>query len=130
MSLASSPSIRPRLADLPAASRSRITNGALGIDLRTRSGRRWRDIYLDAMRQTGGRHEQTCRSIASLTLRHEQLDAQLAKGEDVDTSELVKLSGAIGRALVRAGLTADDEPGEDVTAEIVARIRATAEEAA
>ncbi len=110
---------------MPANNRSAVTNGALGIDLRTRQGRRWRDIYLDATRRTGGRNEVLCRSLASLTVQQEELDAQLARGEQVDVDSLVKLGGAISRTMIRAGLiAADDEPGEDVTAEVIARLRA------
>ena len=112
-----------------ASSKSRIANGkALHAfaDGRTREARRWRDLFLSAMHRTGGKHEQLCRSIASLTLRHEQLDARLARGEDVDSTELVKLSGAIGRAMVRAGLTADND-FEDGTAAAIEFLRASHE---
>ena len=89
-----SPADRRQLADLPAASRSRIANGALGIDLRTRTGRRWRDCYLELMAQTGGRHVQMVRSLASLIVQREKLDADLARGEPVDSDELLRLCGA------------------------------------
>ena len=122
-----SPADRRQLADLPAASRSRIANGALGIDLRTRTGRRWRDCYLELMAQTGGRHVQMVRSLASLIVQREKLDADLARGEPVDSDELLRLCGAISRLMARVGLVADDEPGEgpDVTAEVIARIGTT-----
>lgn len=127
-----SPAIRPRLADLPAASRSRIANGRLGVDLRTAAGRRWRDCFLSAMEATGSRNESLCRQLATLTVRREQLDAAVAAGKPVDVDLLLRLSSEVRRTLDRLRLTdpdGDDEEGEDVTAEVIARIRA-ADEAA
>ena len=116
---------RARSAAVPANNRSAITNGSrLGIDLRTKSGRRWRDLYADALRRTNGRNEVLCRSLASLTVQHEALDAALSRGEPVDVDQLVKLSGAIGRVMVRAGIVTDDDDGPDATAEVIAHIRA------
>jgi hypothetical protein len=125
MSVSHSPTVRPRLADLPAASRSRIANGRLGVDLRTAAGRRWRDCFLDLMHRTGGRSEQLCRSAASLIVRREALDAKIALGEDVPTDELLRLVSELRRTMTRLGLDADaEEPGEDMTAELLADIRA------
>ena len=110
---------------MPANNRSRISNGSLGIDLRTRTGRRWRDVYLDAMRRTDGRNEVLCRSLASLTVQHEEMDAALSRGEPVDVGLLVKLSGAISRVMVRAGIFADDDygPGIDGTQAAIDALR-------
>jgi hypothetical protein len=103
-----SPMARPRLADLPAASRSAIANGRIGVDLRTAAGRRWRDCYLELMDKTNGRSETLCRSAASLIVRREALDAKIALGEDVSTDDLLRLASEIRRTLSRLGL--DDEP--------------------
>ena len=94
--------------------RSRITNGTrLGVDLRTSTGRRWRDIFADAMRRTRGSHEQLCRSLATLTIEHEALDAAVVGGRDIDPLHLIRLAGAIKRTLDRLDLVAPAEPVAD-----------------
>jgi len=119
-----SPASRPRLADLPAASRSRIANGRLGVDLRTAAGRRWRDVFLAAMEATGSRHESLCRQLATLTVRREQLDADVAGGRDVDVDLLLRLASEVRRTLTRLGLTDVEDPvGEDVTDQVIAHVR-------
>lgn len=123
MTTANSPAARPRLADLPAASRSRIANGRLGVDLRTAAGRRWRDCYIDLTHRTRGQHEQLCRSAASLIVRREALDAKIALGQDVPTDDLLRLVSELRRTMTRLGLDADDEPGEDGTAAAIAALR-------
>ncbi len=121
MSLSNSPATRPRLADMPAASRSRIANGRLGVDMRSAVGRRWRDCYLDLMHRTGGRSEQLCRSAASLIVRREAIDAKIALGADVATDELLRLVSELRRVMTRLGIDAD-EPGELLSADEVGRL--------
>jgi hypothetical protein len=73
--------------------RSRVTNGKVlvaGIDGRSRHARRLRDLYHAFLDQTGGRHEVMVRSLSSLVLRREQLDARIAAGGDVNTYELLR----------------------------------------
>lgn len=120
-----SSAVRPRLADLPAASRSAITNGRLGVDLRTAAGRRWRDVFIQTMEATGNRNESLCRQLATLTVRREQLDAEVAAGRDVDVDLLLRLSSEVRRTQERLGLTAD-EPGPDATEEVIRHIRSGA----
>ena len=125
-----SPADRAGSAAVPRNNRSRIANGSsLGIDQRTRAGRRWRDIYLDAMARTGGRNQTLCRSLASLTVQHEEMDAKLARGEPVDVDTLVKVAGAIGRVMVRAGLDAEHEV-IDATDQALTAIRSRSAEVA
>ena len=50
------------------------------VDQRTRAARRWKSLYQGYLAQAP-RHEQLCRTAASLTLEREQLDAALARGE-------------------------------------------------
>jgi len=112
-----SPADRARIAEVPRNNRSAIANGALGVDQRTKTGRRWRDLFLHYMGETGGKREQECRSLSSLVLTRESLDAALARGEPVDPMDLVRVCGAISRALVRLGLVDADEPDEPLPAD-------------
>jgi hypothetical protein len=98
---------------MPRNNRSAVSNGTrLGIDLRSKDGRRWRDIYAAAMEATHARHESLCRQLATLTIRREQLDAQVAAGRDVDIDLLLRLSSEVRRTQERLGLldAGDDEP--------------------
>lgn len=107
---ANSPAERARTAAVPRNNRSAVSNGsrvANGIDLRSREGRRWRDLVLHYLSETGGRHDALCKQAASLIIQRERLDSMLARGEPVDTLDLVRLCGAINRTLARLGL---DEP--------------------
>lgn len=121
-----SPAVRPRLADLPASSRSKIANGRYGFSLRTVQGRRWRDVFISAMEGTGAKNEQLCRAYASLVVRRESLDAEVASGEPVDVDLLLRCTSEVRRLQERLGLIvadADDEPGEDGTAAAIAALR-------
>jgi hypothetical protein len=104
---------RPTLAELPPASRSRIANGRLGVDMRSASGRRWRDVFLAAMEATHARHESLCRQLATLTVRREQLDAEVAAGRDVDIDTLLRLASEVRRTQRTLGLITSTEPGPE-----------------
>lgn len=113
---------------MPANNRSRLGNGSAlpsGIDGRTGPARRWKECFYYYMSETGGRHEQIIRGLASLIVARERLDAAMAKGEAVDVLALVRLAGQIQRCLRALGLvTVDDEPAPDATEQVLARIRA------
>jgi hypothetical protein len=110
-----------RLTQCKPTARSRITNGAqlffVAVDGRSRMARRWRDLFREYMTRTECRHEQMCRSLASLIVRREQLDASIANGGDADIGELVRLTGAINRTMRVLGI--DETPSEDGTAEAI-----------
>jgi len=132
MSLNSSPAASPTSAGFKPEARSRVTNGKqlfLGaVDGRSREARRWRDLYHSFLNQTGNKHDQMVRSLASLVLRREQLDARIAVGEDIDTDLLLRLCGTINRTMAKLGIVADDEDeGVDVTEQVIAHIHAQAE---
>ncbi|MGH6737073.1 MAG: hypothetical protein ACRECX_13505 [Methyloceanibacter sp.] len=123
-----SPASRERSATVSVNNRSRITNGSrlgYGIDLRTRSGRRWRDLLRYYMAETGGRNETLVRTLATLVVTRERLDSAVARGEPVDVSSLIRVSGAISRLTSKLGLVVEAPP-EDGTQ---AAIRALREEA-
>lgn len=109
--------------------RSRLTNGSAlhlsGVDGRSREARRWRDLYRQYMAETSGRHEQLCRTLASLVLQREVLDAALARGESVSIDDLLRLAGAISRTLARLGLVADTAEPVDYTNEAIRLMRET-----
>ena len=78
------------------------------VDGRTRSARRWRAAFEDAMRRAGNRSEQLARAYASATVARQALDEALARGECVDVALLIKLSGEVRRLSARLDLA--DEP--------------------
>jgi len=102
-----------------ASARSRVTNGRVliaGIDGRSRQARRWRDLFRGFMADTGGRNETLCRSLATMVVQRERMDAALVAGDDVDVGELARLCGAISRIMTKLGL-ADPDSGDDDLAE-------------
>lgn len=117
----------------PAAkpeARSRLTNGRqtflVPVDGRSVPARRWRDLFRQFMAETGGKNEALVRSLASLCLQRDLIDVRLAKGEPVDTQELIRVCGAISRLMSKLGLVAD-EPTEDATQEVISMLRANSE---
>lgn len=103
-------------ADRPAKRRRKRL-----IDGRTREAKRWRVVFAEAMRQTHGRGEALCRSYASLVVQREQLDARLARGELVNTFDLVRIVGCINRTSRMLGIV-DDLPAEDCTQDAIRAI--------
>lgn len=102
--------------------RSRITNGALGIDLRTSAGRRWRDLHHHYMAETGGRNETLVRTLVTMIVQREHLDGRVAAGAPVDLQDLIRICGAISRLMTKLGLI-DEAPAEDGTAAAIAALR-------
>jgi len=124
------PAGNPHLAPVPANNRSRLGNGSAlpsGVDGRSSAARRWKEIFRDSMHNTGGRHEQTCRSLASMVLQREALDAALARGEPIDADLLLRLSSEIRRTTTRLGL--DEASPEDGTQAAIRALREGREEA-
>jgi len=84
--------------------RSAVTNGKrllAGIDQRSSTARRYRDLVNGYLAETGRKEPDLCKQAASLVLQRELLDAAMVRGEPVDTLLLVRLSGAINRTLER-----------------------------
>src|SRR5262249_10515960 len=106
-----------RLGAYKPEARSRITNGkalfGAKADGRSRDALGWRDLYRDYLRQTEGRHEVLCRSLASLIVERERLDAALVRGDaPIDPLHLVRVCGAIARTLSRLDLVAGEPEHE------------------
>lgn len=90
------------------AVRSAVTNGSkalAGVDGRSATARRYRDLIADFANELGGTNQLTTaeqgllRQAATLTLRAEQLAAAVVRGEAVDGDELIRLSGEARRIL-------------------------------
>jgi hypothetical protein len=82
------------------SNRSRLLEG---VDGRSALARRYRDIVEAYVREAGGSVSEVERDLirqaAGLTLRAEQLQAGLVRGEDIDTDELVRASSTAKRLL-------------------------------
>jgi hypothetical protein len=126
------PADSARLVAAKPTARARVSNGSQlfldRVDGRSAAARRWRDLYRGFLTQTGGRNEVMVRTLASLCLQRDVIDARLARGELIDSSELVSVAGAISRLATKLGIVTD-EPIEDGTADAIRALRAQREEA-
>ncbi len=105
------------VAQRPLTARSRVTNGRRtleGVDGRSASARRFRDLLESFSAEYGGvgsLNETTralIRQAASLTIRAEQLQAAIVRGEPVDPDELIRLTNTARRTL--AGIRRKEQP--------------------
>jgi hypothetical protein len=99
-------------ADGSAMLRSRVSNrpGRLpGVDGRTERARRFKDLTSGLKRDIGrapsAAEESLIDQAAALVIHREAMTAAGALGEPMDSRELVRISGAIGRTLAALGLT-------------------------
>ena len=85
-----------------------------GVGQNSKHFRRYRDLYFAYLEQAPG-HDQLCRTLASLVVHREQLDAAICKGEKVSSLDLVRTSNAIARLLreLEAHSPKRDEPEDD-----------------
>jgi hypothetical protein len=123
------------LADRLPSTRNAVTNGSRlhrrGIDGRTRDAKRFRDLFesfVESIRGKAGLSEADralARMAASLTVKSEAMQAQVANGGDVDAEQLVRVSNSLSRVLGRLGKRQrrDTTPPPTI-AEIAARHRA------
>jgi hypothetical protein len=93
------------------ATRSAITNGSRvhqNVDHRSSSARRYRDLFAAFEAEIGGTLTEAERGLvrqaATLTLRAEQLAADVVNGKQVDDDQLIRIAGTAKRLL--AGITA------------------------
>jgi hypothetical protein len=106
------PAIRQANAQRSPMLRSRTTNqpGRLpGIDGRSQQARRFRDLTFglghDLGRAPSAAEQSLVDQAAALMLQREAMTAVGARGERVDSKELVRIAGAIARTLAALGLT-------------------------
>jgi hypothetical protein len=98
---------RKHLAQFKSRARSRVSNGKTilaGTDGRSRDARRFRDLYRHYLGLTGGMHDEMCRSLASLALRRERMDAAAVRGEFVDALHLARVINTLNRTLTKLNL--------------------------
>ena len=88
--------------------RSKVTNGTRlleGIDGRSPSARRYRDLVESFTHDLGGMDQLTesdralVRQAASLTIRAQQLQTAIVNGEPVNPDELIRLTNTVRRTL-------------------------------
>lgn len=97
------------IAARSTTNRSKISNGTrllAGVDGRSATARRFRDLladlgrdYLGGTNQLSTAEQGLLRNAALLTLRCEQLQAQVVLGQTVSADELIRLSSEARRAL-------------------------------
>ena len=100
-----------RLLPSKRAGRAAVTNGThllRGVDHRSKAARRYRDLVDLYSRKFGTKEPELVKQLASLVTQREILDAQVVRGEKVDTLHLVRLAGAINRTLFQLKRTAAD----------------------
>lgn len=107
------------IAQRPLTARSRVTNGKRsleGIDGRSAGARRFRDLMESFGSDLGGLHQLTeaeralVKQAASVTIRAEQLQAAIVRGEAVDPDELTRLSNTSRRLLASIRRRAAPKP--------------------
>jgi hypothetical protein len=103
----------PQVADTSPSSRSRITNHAdllPGIDGRSATARRFRDLVLSVLEDLGGAdmvseaERQLVRRVTHLSVEAELMEADRVKGQEIDIDKYIAITNAIGRAGQRVGL--------------------------
>ncbi len=102
-----------RLAPRKAVARSRVTNGVdvlPNVDGRSLIARRYRDVAAQIVADMGGIERcsearlQLIRRFAAAAVLAEQLEARLARGENIDVSEFSVLASTAVRIPQRLGL--------------------------
>jgi hypothetical protein len=95
-----------RRAPGAVTNRSRLTNqrwALHGVDNRSTAARRFRDLCIGFAREAGADLTETettlIRQAAATSLQSEALQAQLARGEPVDTDMIIRLSSEARRIL-------------------------------
>jgi hypothetical protein len=93
--------------------RSRVSNGSdllPGIDVRSATARRYRDILAALASDQGGADRmgeartQLCRRFAALAVQAEALEARLASGETIDLQQHALLCSTLTRLASRIGI--------------------------
>jgi hypothetical protein len=108
-----SPVDRPQVSRLPAAQRSRVTNGKEllpDIDGRSARARRFKDITAALVVDQGGADRltearfQLVRRFAAAAVIAEQLESHLANGEEIDVQQHALLCSSLVRLAQRIGI--------------------------
>jgi hypothetical protein len=101
---------RKPIARNSTTNRSRVTNGSallVGIDGRSSTARRFRDLVAAFEAEIGGDLVEVERGLvkqaAALTIRAEQLQADIVNGKPVDSDALIRISSTAKRILGAIG---------------------------
>jgi hypothetical protein len=118
------PQARKPVTYSTACFQAALTTGKrlLNADGRSRDARRWRDVYESTRAQVDPRYDHICRSLASLVVTREALDARLVAGEDIDPDILIRLASSISRTLTKLGL-AQPPPARGSIAQLIAVVK-------
>jgi hypothetical protein len=104
--------VRKRVAYSSQCFQSAITTGKklFNADGRSAEARRWRDVYQATRAQVDPKYDHLARSLASLVVQREALDAALVAGQPIDVDLLVRLAGAISRVMTKLGIVQTPQP--------------------
>jgi hypothetical protein len=99
------------IADRLPSTRNAVSNGSRlhrrGIDGRKRDAKRFRDAFESFAKSLGGEERLSeadralARMAASLTVKSEAMQAQVAAGGEIDAEQLVRISNSLSRVLSR-----------------------------
>jgi hypothetical protein len=120
--------VRPPIARNSTTNRSAVTNGSkllVGIDMRSPTARRYRDLVQAYTAEIGGDLSQAemamIKTAASLSLSAELMQARIVNGELVDSDDLIRLSSEVRRILdTLAGKAAKRKPAGPTLSQIMA----------
>ncbi|WFU09099.1 hypothetical protein QA646_17795 [Rhizobium sp. CB3090] len=96
------------IVTMKSKARARVSNGAAllsGIDGRSASARRYRDLCMSYADDLGGAANLSeadmsmVRTAAALSVKSEEMQAAIVRGEDISETEIVRISNACTRVL-------------------------------
>jgi hypothetical protein len=118
----------------PPASRSKVSNGSAlhqNVDERSSGARRFRDLVAAYSADLGDNLSEAdlamIRIASALTLKSEQMQAQLAAGENVDSDSLIRLAGTTRRSLAAIQARAKPKANETLQEYLSRKAAAAAE---
>ncbi len=115
--------------------RSKLSNGSWlleGVDNRSATGRRYRDLCMSLADDLGGAEKLTepqraqIRQLAAITVESEKLQAAIVKGENIDHEALVRLTNLSARLVKQLDIRPAGKTRKRTQAEILASRRGAA----
>lgn len=122
-----------RTSPTSKAFRSAITNGTdllAGIDGRSASARRYRDLQIAFADDLGGADKLSeadkalCRQAAAVTVQSEGMQSKIVRGEPVDAEQLVRVSNTLSRLLKAISGKSHAEPAKRTLADVMGKVAA------
>ena len=105
--------LRKQITSISTTNRSRVTNGTRllqNIDGRSAASRRFRDLvrgYEAEFNITSESDKTMIRTAALLTLKGEEIQAAVVRGERADGDDIVRMAGSVRRVLSNLKRRAD-----------------------